>query len=252
MSNSITAGVFGAVIGLVSIIVGILWSLQYYALASLHQTAVTIQNLLYVFEEHTFFIGFFHTLQLNGAISGFVGVTAVLGILLLITLILVGVGLYGIGKIQGKAMGTVGLVIGIIGAILTLALLILGAAAGGTTHTLTSIWVLMNLNWIISMPLNPGKIMFLVLMSGVPSVSASLLWLGLLVLGITVIIFGAAFIVMRDSVDSSGLAVAAGVLYIIGGIFLFAGVLVPWLAFIIFFVSFIMSALIFFQAREQA
>ncbi|MEM2984072.1 MAG: hypothetical protein QXL24_02535 [Candidatus Jordarchaeaceae archaeon] len=252
MSNSITAGVFGAVVGLVSTIVGILWSLQYYALASLHQTAVTIQNMLYVFEELTFFIGFFHNLQLNSAISGFLGVTAILAILLLVTLILVGLGLYGIGKIEGKTMGTVGLVIGIIAAILILLLLILGVTAGGTVHTLTSIWVLRNLGWVISMPLNPGKIMFLVLMSGVPSVSTSLLWLGLLVLGITVIIFGATFILMRETLSSPGLAVAAGVLYIISGIFLFAGVLVPWLAFIILFVSFIMSALIFFQAREQA
>ncbi len=251
MSNSITAGVFGAVMGLLTAIAGVLWSLQYYAIDSMHQSAVTIQSLLLVFGEFEIFIGGIQNIMLSNAISSFAFLTIIFVLFALLTLILMGVGLYGIGKIEGRAMGTVSLVVGIIGAILALILLLAGALAGGTTHTMSSIWMIINLPAVLD------EVLWIIILSfslaaGVPTVSVASLWLGLLIIGITMIIFGATFITMRETLASPGLSVATGVLAIIAGIFLFAGPIAPWLAFIVFFVASIMAALIFFQAREMA
>ena len=250
MSNSITAGVFGAVMGLLTAIAGVLWSLQYYAVSSMHQSAVNIQNLLFIFGEWEIFIGGIQNIMLSNTISGFAVLTFIFVLFALLTLILLGVGLYGLGMIEGRAMGTVSLVVGIIGAILALILLIAGAVAGGTTHTLSSIWMISVLPAVLDEPL---WLVFLCLnlATGVPTVSIAYLWAGLIVFGITMIIFGVTFIMMREILASPGLSVATGVLAIIGGIFLFTGVIAPWLAFIILFVAFIMSALIFFQSREM-
>ncbi|MFB0562060.1 MAG: hypothetical protein ACETWM_12725 [Candidatus Lokiarchaeia archaeon] len=252
MSNSITTGIFGAFMGLLTAIAGVLWSLQYYAIDSMHQSAVTLQNLVFIFGELELFIGSIQNIMLGNAMSSFAFLTIIFVLFALLTLILMGIGLYGIGKIEGKAMGTVSLVIGIIGAVLALILILAGAVAGGTTHTWTSIWMISELPGLLGSA--PLWVIFLVLniVPGVPTVGVAYLWLGLVVLGITLIIFGITFIMMRETLASPGLSVATGVLAIIAGIFLFAGPIAPWLAFIVFFVASIMAALIFFQAREMA
>jgi hypothetical protein len=162
----------------------------------------------------------------------------------------VGVGLYGLGKIEGKTMGTVSLVFGVIGAVLALILLAAGAATGGTTHNVTSIYLIMNPDTLIGLP-PIWTLACIVVMGGVPTVNTMFLWLGLIVVGITLLFFGVTFITLREGLDSPGLSLATGVLAIIAGIFLFAGVLAPWLAFIILFVTLIMATMVFYGSREM-
>jgi len=251
MSKAITTGVLGSVVGIVSSIAGILWIIRYYALAGMHDVATGIQNLPITHPDLlqvSIFLGFFQNLHVSNALEGFIGVTFILGLLIAVTLILVGVGIYGLGKIEEKAIGTVALVFGIIGGVLALILLVAGAAAGANTPTIISIMILLNAPVLIT----TYPIPFIVLASGVPNVSLAYLWLGLIVVGVVMILFGAAFINVREGLTSPSLSVAAGVLSIIAGIFLFTGVLAPWIGFIILFVAFIMEIIIFAQSRELA
>ncbi|WXG41712.1 MAG: hypothetical protein WED07_13275 [Candidatus Freyarchaeum deiterrae] len=251
MSKSVTAGIIGSVLGIVATVIGIFWIIQYYTFSSMYQQAMAIQNLFFILYDYTIVVGLFQNLALSSALSSFMFVTFILALLLVLTLILMGVGLYGLGKIEGKSMGTVSLVFGVIGAILALILLLAGAATGGTTHNLTSIYLITHFSDIIG--LTPiWTLAFLVVMGGVPAVNGVFLWLGLIAVGSTLIIFGATFVNLREGLDSPGLSVATGVLSIIAGIFLFMGVLAPWLAFIILFVGLIMSALVFYGSRQMS
>ncbi|MEM3586019.1 MAG: hypothetical protein QXO71_01740 [Candidatus Jordarchaeaceae archaeon] len=257
MNKSIIAGIFGSVIGIVLTIVGILWILQYNIVLSEYQSAVNLQNIFFFIGDivgtRIFILYFFQNLSVSNAITSFTGITGLLVILLIPTLILLGVGLYGLGKIEGKAMGIVSLIFGIIGAVLATILLLEGAASGGTTITAASLWIMMNSGPLFLFGTTPPliKFVFLIDMLGVPTVNTGLLWLGLLVLGITITIFGATFILVREGLESPGLSVATGVLFILAGIFLFLGVLLPWLSFIFLFVALIMAALVFFGSREM-
>ncbi|WXG41713.1 MAG: hypothetical protein WED07_13280 [Candidatus Freyarchaeum deiterrae] len=249
MSKSIVTGIFGAVSGIVAAIVGILWGIRYVDFVANHDAAVGIQNLPIIqpsLLDRVVQISFFMNIHVSDLQSNLAGLTFILGVLLVLTLILTGVGLYGLGKVEGKSMGTVSLVFGVIGAILAILLLLMGAT-GPNTPTLISL-----LTFIYDLPLiTTYPIYILVLLGGVANVSSIWLWLGFIVVGVTIIIFGATFISVREGLESPGLSTATGVLFIISGIFLFGIILLPWLAAFILFVAFIMAALVFYGSREM-
>nr|MDO8081165.1 hypothetical protein [Candidatus Freyarchaeota archaeon] len=251
MSKAITTGVFGSVSGIVTTVVGILWSIRYFEFIGARDSAVTIQNLPIInpsFLELAVHLGFFQNIHVSSLLSGLQGLTTILALLLVLTLILTGVGLYGLGKIEGKSMGVVSLVVGVIAAIIVLLLLLGGAVAGSRTPTIISLLTSIYAPWLITQ----YPISVIVLAGGVPHVNILLLSLGLLVSGVALIIFGATFINVREGLDSSNLSLATGILSIIAGIVLFFVVLLAFIAFIILFVTFIMAALVFFQSRELA
>jgi len=251
MSKAITTGVVGSVSGIVTTVMGILWHLRYLEFVGAHDTATNIQNLPIIypdFLDKSIFLGFFQDLYVRSLLSDLQGLTLILALLLVLTLILIGIGLYGLGKIEGKSMGVVSLVVGIIGAILVFLMLLLGAVAGPSTPTIVSLIVALYAPGLITQ--YPFHV--LVLASGVPHVHTLFMSIGLFVVGVTFIIFGATFINVREDLDSSSLSLATGILSIIGGISLLFVVLFAWLAFIILFVTFIMAALLFFNSRELA
>ena len=252
MSRSISAGVFGAVIGLVAAVVGVLWMFQFYNVNNMHDSTVLFQNLVYINFEMAVVIGGFQSMALNNAMSMFTGLTVILALLLVTGLILVGVGLYGIGQVAGSAAGTVSLVLGTLGAILSAILLVMGVLAGGVTHTLASLWMFSNLYMVLMYAPPVVRLLGLHIVQGVPTVSTSLLWAGLLVAGVVTLLFGVTFLLEREVVTSGSLAVATGVILIIAGIFLWTGVIAAWLGFILMFVGLIMAAILFFQSRELA
>ncbi|MHA1643939.1 MAG: hypothetical protein ACTSV0_02800, partial [Candidatus Freyarchaeota archaeon] len=184
MSRSITSGVFGAAVGLVAAIVGILWVLQLQSFMHTHDFAVLLQNVLFTNFKMAVVVGGLLNIALNNTQGVFTGETIILSLLLIASLILTGAGLYGIGKAAGSAVGTASLVIGIVGTILSVILLAMGVLTGGTTHTVTSLWVVTHLERIISYAPPMAKLTALTVSTGVPTVGASYLWAGLLVLGV--------------------------------------------------------------------
>ena len=145
LSRSITSGVFGAAVGLVAAIVGILWVLQLQSFMHTHDFAVLLQNVLFTNFKMAVVVGGLLNIALNNTQGVFTGETIILSLLLIASLILTGAGLYGIGKAAGSAVGTASLVIGIVGTILSVILLAMGVLTGGTTHTVTSLWVVTHL-----------------------------------------------------------------------------------------------------------
>lgn len=251
MSKATTTGIFGSISGILTTIVGIFWNIRYFEFIGTHDTVVTIQNLPIIFPsflEKAIHLAFFQNIHVSSLLSGLQGLTVLLALLLFLTLILTGIGLYGLGKIEGKSMGVVSLVVGIIAAVLVLLLLSGGAVTGSNTPTIISLIISIYAPGLITQ----FPISVIVLMGGVPHVNILLLSLGLLVFGVTLIIFGATFINVREGLDSSTLSLATGILSIIAGIILFFMVLLASIAFIILFVIFIMAALVFFQSRLLA
>jgi hypothetical protein len=249
MSKSIITGVFGSVSGMVTSIVGILWGLRYAEFVGAHDIAVLVQDLPILqpsFLERAIQLGFFQDIHISNLQSGLAGLSFILAVLLVLTLILTGVGLYGLGKVEEKSMGTVSLVIGVIGAVIAMLLLLIGTT-GPNTPTLISLLAFIYAPSVITQ----YPIYVIVLAGGVPHVSTLLLWLSFIVVGATIITFGATFINVREGLDSPGLCVATGVLFLISGIFLLVGLLLPWLATFILFVAFIMATLVFYGSREM-
>jgi hypothetical protein len=253
MSRSILTGVFGSVFGIVTAIIGVLWGLRYTDFVANHDLAVGIQNLPIIQSsslERSIQISFFMDLHVSDLQSSLAFLTFILAVLLVLTLILTGVGLYGLGIVEQKSMGTVGLVFGVIGGILAMLLLLIGST-GPNTPTFISLLVFTYAPSLITQ----YPIPVLVLAGGVANVHPTLLGLGFIVFGVTIIMFGAAFISVREGLDSPGLSTATGVLFIISGIFLILIVLLPllsWLSTFILFVAFIMTALVFYGSREMS
>lgn len=251
MSKAIITGTFGSVSGIVATIVGILWNIRYFEFIGAHDSAVIVQNLpgLYSsFLERAIHLAFFQNIHVGNLLSGLQSLTVILALLLFLTLILTSIGLYGLSKIEGKVMGIVSLVIGIIAAVLVLLLLISGAVTGYNTPTVVSIFISIYAPELITQ----FPISVIVLAGGVPHVNIALLSSGLLVVGVTLIIFGVSFINVREGLDSPNLSLVTGILSIIVRVLLFFMVLLASLAFIVLFVVFIMAALVFFQSRELA
>ncbi|MEM3564525.1 MAG: hypothetical protein QXR19_14925 [Candidatus Jordarchaeaceae archaeon] len=140
------------------------------------------------------------------------GISIATGLLLIVCCVLTGVGFYGLRLIGGSAMGIVGLILGIV-----------GGSIGG---------VLIVIDGFI-----PGFLIG---------------WIGAIVLGVTFVVLGASSIVMRESTAHPSVAVAAGILSIIGGsltaIFIF---LVGVFGFGLIFVAMILWAIVFYSSREM-
>ena len=246
MNKAITTGVFGSISGVEATVAGIVWSMLYYDFARMYDFTVIFQNLPIIYPsllEHPCIPASFDA-HLGDLLGSFVWFTLILAVVLILNLILTGVGLHGLGKIEGKSLGAISLVVGVAGALLAIVLLLFGVVTGGNTLTFTSL--------IAPSLITQHPIQFIILTGGVPHINTILLWLGLVIVGVTIIVFGAAFINLREGLESPRLSLATGILAIAAGTILFAGVLLPWLAFIILSITFTIATLVFYQSRKMA
>lgn len=246
MNKAITTGVLGSILGVEATLVGIVWSMLYYDYARIYDFTVTFQNLPTIYPDLLVHpcIPASLNVHLGDLRASFVWFTLILAVVLILNLILTGVGLHGLGKIKRKALGAISFVVGVAGAISAIILLLLGVVTGDNTLTFTSL--------IAPSLITQHPIQFIILAGGVPQINTSLLWLGLIIVGITIIVFGAVFINLREGLDNPRLSLATGILATVAGIILLTGVLLPWLAFIVLSITFISATLVFFQSREMA
>jgi len=251
-SGSVTGGIVGSALGIISSVAGFLWVLAFIAFNDAYNSAVALQFLVFDQAHLTWVMhqSFFMNIYVYEVLDGFIGATFILSILLAVTIILVGVGLYGLGKATDtETAGTVALVSGVISGILAPILLLIGAAAGENTLTPLSIAIL---RFLLIEPgiLEEAPVGLIVLAGGVPAVNQPALWLGLVVVGLTIILFGVVFIKLREGLPSPSLSVAIGVLSIIAGIAYMVYVPGSIIGFIMLFIISILEIVLFAQSRE--
>ncbi len=146
---------------------------------------------------------------LFGLDAVYIALTLVIAIGLVVTCILTGIGFYGVGEAGGGGMGTACLIIGII----------FGSAAG-----------------------------ILLLASLSPSVTTWLSLISAICLLVAFIVFGAGSISMREVTARPSAAMAAGILAIIGGVFVFVFGIIGYG---LMFVAFILWAIVFYSSKEM-
>jgi len=244
MSKAVTLGVLGSVLGVEATLVGIVWSVMYYDFARMYELTVLTQNIPIIFPgilEHPCIPASLNV-HMENLRDSLTWLTLILAIALALSLVLTGIGLYGVsgGK---KKLGVISPVVGTITPIPTAALLLLGVTAGGNTQTYTSL--------ISPLLISKYPTQFAILMGGVPNINTLQLWLGFILTGIVIITFGATFINLRDLLAGPKLSFAVGLLAIVTGTILFAGLLILWLAFITLSATFTIANLVFFQEHKK-
>jgi hypothetical protein len=244
MGKALIMGVLGSVLGVEVTLLGIVWSIIYYDFAGMYDLTVLTQNLPIVFPgilEHPCIPASLnvHVGNLRG---GLVWLTLILSVALTINLILTGIGLYGL-RGEEKKVGIISIVVGASTPFPTAALLLSGVVAGGNTPTYTSLIA------PLLFPLYPAQSTILV--GGVPNINTLSLWMGFIITGFAIIMFGAILVHLRKALDSPELGLASGVLFVIAGFTLFAGLQLLWAAFITLSLTFIVANLVFFQQLKK-
>ncbi len=244
MGKTVTLGVLGSVLGVEATLVGIVWSIIYYDFAGMYDLTVLTQNLPIIFPgilEHPCIPASLnvHVGNLRG---GLVWLTLILSVALAPPLILTGIGLYGLSG-REKKLGIISTAVGATTPLPTAALLLSGVAAGGNTLTYTS---LISPQLFAQYPTQST-----ILISGVPNINTSSLWLGFAMTGFTVIVFGATLIHLRKRLEEPVLSSASGALAIIAGLTLFAGLQFLWATFATLSLTFLLANLLFFQQLKQ-
>jgi len=247
------SGAVGGIIGAVTAGVGMVWSVA--------NTLFLIDFLHYVtyLKFNSVFFGFLSTFIVQYPPSGFSFnvLSYVLAILLVVSFILSGVGFYGVYRGGEGSAGLLSLTIGIPGGTLGAILLILG-------NTLQQMeYVIINycpsLYYICVGPFFVYEPNYL------------LIWIGMVVLAITFILFGSVSVAVSGSTASPQVALAAGILSIIGACLLFpyglsavghgvfpaynpvsvVGSIFAFLGFAVILVAFVLWAVVFYSSKES-
>lgn len=237
-------GTAGGIIGTITGIIGIIWSL------------VSISMTTEIYNYTQFFPMFTQWLQFSTLplvlypinVSSFTIFSIVLSVFLIVSCSLLGVGLYGLYKAGGGAMGLVGLITSTLGSITGSLFIILGSMT-------ESIMVIGGVrNYVIG-----G---FLPVMVSMPN--HFIILIGMIVIAISFILLGASSIVVRKTTIRSTTSVAAGILSIIGACFLILYLFTPLqlspfaflagiltlIGFVLILVAFILWAVVFYSSRE--
>lgn len=244
MGKAVTLGVLGSVLGVEATLVGIVWSITYYDFAGMYNLTVLTQNLPIIFPgilEHPCIPASLNV-HVGNLREGLVWLTLILSVALVLPLILTGIGLYGLSG-REKKLGIIGTAVGATTPLPTAALLLSGVAMGGNTPTYTS---LISPQLFTQYPTQST-----ILISGVPNINTPVLWLGFAITGFAIIIFGATLIHLRKRLEEPELILASGVLAIIAGFTLLAGLQFLWAAFATLSLTFILANLVIFQQLKQ-
>ncbi len=243
--GALLTGAVGGIVGAITAVIGIIWSLVQLSLAS----AITyFQEAVQNFYGALAFAGFnielvnvplivseyFYTYSKVPLFSVF---SLILAVLFIVSGVLTGVGFYGVYKSGGGAMGVVGLIIGVIGGSVGGTLIILGNIA--------SSFIFSTMPFILPIP------------------NYLVIWGGMIILAVTFVMLGSVSIVVRNSTAHSSGATAAGVLSIIGACFLLPYILVSFgyiwaligvglifISFALIFVTFILWTVAFYSSRN--
>ncbi|MBS7250153.1 MAG: hypothetical protein KIH08_06130 [Candidatus Freyarchaeota archaeon] len=244
MGKAVTLGVLGTVLGVEATLVGIVWSITYYGFAGMRDLTVLTQNLPIIFPgilEHPCIPASLN-IHVGNLRDGLVWLTLILSVALALPLILTGIGLYGlIGR--EKKLGIISTAVGATTPLPSAALLLSGATMGGNTPTYTSL--------ISPQLFTQYPTQSIILISGVPNINTPALWLGFAITGFAIIIFGFTLIHLRKRLEEPELSSASGVLAIVTGFTLFAGLQFLWAAFTTLSLTFILANLVFFQQLKQ-
>lgn len=231
---AILTGTAGGIIGTITAGIGIIWSLAtiivtsangflWYHLKLVENLAILSDEFWLYFSLYMFELYYFSMITGDEAFP--LILLVVLGILLIVSCILTGVGFYGVYKAGGGAMGLVSFIFGIIG----------GALAGNFLF-LEGIFGALTLPSPIGLYF-PG-------------------WIGMVVLGVTFIIFGVSSIVVRETTTRPRASVAAGILSIVGACLFFPsllglyGLIMVMVGFALMFVAFLLWAIVFYSSRD--
>jgi len=160
-------------------------------------------------------------------LTGLIGISSIMSIILAIALILAGIGYLGMKRNYGSGTGTAGFAFSIV----TCVFLFITAAFGIIAASYPYSYYYNNYNpWIV--------IWFIAMI------------ITFLLFGIMQILWGAAHITTRKHTGYSGLAIATGIMLIIAGAFTMT-VFLTFVGWILFFISEIMAAVTFLAWRIQ-
>jgi hypothetical protein len=209
-------GIGGIIVALAGF-TGIIWSITDMSYVSEISSAISLFTtgilpigliLLYgslplFFNPSAIILGVIFSQALTPSAGLWNSLSLILALLLLVGAILIGVGFLGMYRAGGGAMGVVGLAFGIIGGVAGSLFLFLGSTATITTPLVVIGYFTVS----ITTPLY------------------LLIFIGFAILGVSLILIGVTSIVVREITEYSAAAVAAGILSIVGGCFLFPYIL---------------------------
>nr|MDO8081409.1 hypothetical protein [Candidatus Freyarchaeota archaeon] len=229
--GALLTGTAGGIIGTITAAIGIIWSIidvQLIITLFRYSTPLYLSDA-FLYNNLSIILTFAAAPSTSPLL--FFVFSLVLGILLIVSCVLTGVGFYGLYQAGGDAMGVVGLIFGIV-----------GGAAGGTL-------IILGNTILSSAPLSGTSFLF-------STPNYSVIWKGMIMLAVTFILLGSASIVVRGTTTRSGTSVAAGILSIIGACLFFLfflgdfGSIIALVGFGLIFVAFILWAVVFYSSRN--
>jgi hypothetical protein len=228
-------GTVGGVMGAIASVIGVTWSIL--NVSFLTDSVIYSYLTLFQFKlTHAFTVGF---IPPSSSYLLFNIFSIILAIFLIVTGILIGVGFYGFHSSGEGVMGVVYLIFSIIGNVIGALLIFLGIIYANTVY-------------IYNFTSPPG----------LPPISYTLLpnyvsiWIGMMVLAVTLILLGSASINVRKKTAHSSTAAAAGSLSIIGACFFFPyilgilGGILLLIGFSLVFLTFILWTAVFYSSGQ--
>jgi hypothetical protein len=223
-------GIFGGIIGSVTAGIGIIWG---------------ISSVLLINELNTTFVAIYPVPQ-NEPL--FILLSILLAILLVVSGVLTGVGFYGMYQTGGGAMGVVGLISGIIGSSLGAFFIFLGNIITGTKYVF-------NIDFILyGFTSSPPPLFIMISTMVVPQFF--FIGVGVIIIAITFIMFGATSIAARKTTTRPSVSIATGILSVIGGCFLLPyilgvlGGILAQIGFGLLFIAFVLWAVVFYSSKQ--
>ncbi|WXG42319.1 MAG: hypothetical protein WED07_16395 [Candidatus Freyarchaeum deiterrae] len=212
--GALLAGADGGIIGAITAVIGVIW-------VSIFSTFSTeISN--YVVFLGLYISGVFGTLKFGGVTvsspypipyfpswSLFGVYSLILTVFFIVTSVLIGFGFYGVYKIGGGAVNTVGIISGIIGISAGAILILVVNLTTEYEQTLLEV--------------NSGGFAYVIPFLPVPIPNFPLMVIGFLLLGYAFILFGSVSISVREMVEKPSAFLAAGILSITAAVFFFLG-----------------------------
>nr|MDO8080499.1 hypothetical protein [Candidatus Freyarchaeota archaeon] len=257
------AGITGGIVGSIAAIIGVIWCI-YSTLFLMNYSHYTVDIAMYAYYfgaiipimgYYVIFAasGMYAILPIHSINASLSMWTMILGIFLVASSILIGIGFFGMYRASGNSMGVVGLITSIAGSSVGSLLIYLGVISQQlqTPYSITY--------GIIIFIIFP--IVFFVQPIYIPNLLY--LWLGLTVLGVTFILLGVCTISLSKHTGNVSASKAAGALSIVGGILLFPYILV-WLrlydtvgsataliGFLVILITFILWAAVYYSSRKM-
>ncbi|MEX2751143.1 MAG: hypothetical protein Q6366_004565 [Candidatus Freyarchaeota archaeon] len=236
--GALLTGMAGGIIGTITAIIGIMWSIvAYQCFTSISQAKISATIYSFIIGPWLAVPSVIQPIETHFLI--FLVASIILVIFLVLTGILVGVGFYGVSTLGGGGMGVVALIFSSIGCVGAGFLIILGNMIHTTEYML-----------IFDFPFNPASFRF----GSISVPNFQTIGTGFLILGATIIILGIANIVMRDSTTMPTASKATGIISIIGACFFLLGALnLPILyiiGFIIMLIVSILWAVVFYSSGQ--